>query len=335
MAQASILPNPPNEGNLLPESVRKKDTRGSRDACSMRFEAAKTDGLFGALDAVAWLKAPTVSEIAQFAGIDPRTAGKLVKNCVTIGLLGMSGAGQYALLLPYPHKGTLSEKQSVIRESLIRMPLLESVRQFIQLGDTPEVAMRKGASVQRIANYEPAALSPLLDWARQFDALTPGVGVEDLLEQAVEEKEKRHQTNASAKVVFLSHSSADKPFIRRLATDLTTNGVKVWLDEQNIRVGDSIPESIAQGVAESDFFVIAISEHSVKSEWVKRELNSALVREIAKRKTAVLPVKLGDVEIPDAISDKRYADFSTSYKQGLHDLLAAINREPEPKATDG
>lgn len=294
----------------------------------MRFEAAKTEGLFGALDAVAWLKAPNVSEVAQFAGIDPRTAGKLLKNCVTIGLLGMSGSDQYALLLAYPHKGTLAEKQSVIREALIRMPLLESVRQFMQLGDKPDVALRKAASVHRVEHFDPPALSPLLDWARQFDALTPGVGVEDLLDQAVEEKEKRHQTAAASKVVFLSHSSADKAFIRKLATDLTSNGVKVWLDEQNIRVGDSIPESIAQGVAESDFFLIAVSEHSVKSEWVKRELNSALVREIAKRKTAVLPVRLSNVEMPEAIRDKRYADFTESYKKGLSDLLEAITHEP-------
>lgn len=49
------------------------------------------------------------------------------------------------------------------------------------------------------------------------------------------------------------------------------------MDEQNMLVGDSVPEKIAQGLAESDFFLIVVSDNSVKSEWVKRELNTAIV----------------------------------------------------------
>lgn len=45
----------------------------------MRFEAVKIDPLFEVLDAVAWLDSPSSKDIAQFAGIDPRTAGKLLK----------------------------------------------------------------------------------------------------------------------------------------------------------------------------------------------------------------------------------------------------------------
>jgi hypothetical protein len=33
-----------------------------------------------------------------------------------------------------------------------------------------------------------------------------------------------------------------------------------------------------QGVAESDFFLVAISQHSVSSEWVKKELNGRVAR---------------------------------------------------------
>lgn len=308
---------------------KKSPGKPSRASCSIRFEAAKTDSLFGVLDGVAWLGKPNVSEVAQFADVDPRTAGKLLKNCVTIGLLGVSGNDTFALLLPYPHKGTAAEKRGVVREALIRMPLLESVRQFIQLGDSPATGLRKAASVLRVENFDHGALSPLLDWATQFDALTPGIDSEGLLDQAVLDKAQRHKIDAASKVVFLSHSSADKPFVRKLATDLTSHGVKVWLDEWNIRVGESIPESIARGAAQSDYFVLVVSQNSAKSEWVKHELNTTLMREIPGRNVVVLPVKIDDVEVPAAIRDKHYADFTGSYKQGLTKLLEAINYEPE------
>ncbi|HWJ25831.1 MAG TPA: hypothetical protein VNS32_04760, partial [Flavisolibacter sp.] len=64
--------------------------------------------------------------------------------------------------------------------------------------------------------------------------------------------------------------------------------------------------------------------NSAKSEWVKRELNSAIVKEIERRKTVILPVKLGNAPIPDLIRDKAYADFTVSYKEGFFKLINTI-----------
>jgi hypothetical protein len=100
--------------------------------------------------------------------------------------------------------------------------------------------------------------------------------------------------------------------------------VKVWIDEQRILVGDSIPEKIAQGLAESDFFLLVVSKSSVESPWVKKELNSALVHEIERRKVAVLPIKLDDIKMPESVNDKLYADFRGSYEEGLKGLLRSI-----------
>jgi TIR domain len=89
-------------------------------------------------------------------------------------------------------------------------------------------------------------------------------------------------------------------------------------------VGDSIPEKIAQGLAESDFFLIVVSENSANSAWVKKELSGALVHEIERRKVIVLPIKLDNAQMPDTIRDKLYADFSHSYEEGLEKLLCSI-----------
>jgi hypothetical protein len=53
----------------------------------IRFEAVKIDPLFNVLDAVAWLDSPSTKHIAQFADVDPRTAGKILKNAGLIGLV--------------------------------------------------------------------------------------------------------------------------------------------------------------------------------------------------------------------------------------------------------
>ncbi|MDO9519210.1 MAG: toll/interleukin-1 receptor domain-containing protein [Pseudohongiella sp.] len=290
---------------------------------SHRFEPAKLDSLFVVLDAIAWLDAPSGGQVSQFAGIDPRTAGKLLKNAIQIGLVDVVGAG-YILILPYPYKGSTDQKQAVVRESLVRLPLLTSVRQFLRLGDNIEAALRKAATIAGISPFVPSDLNPLLEWAQSLGALQPSLVAEDLVDAAETKKERRHQERKDQRVAFLSHSSADKPFIRQLAADLTANGIGVWLDEQRIRVGDSIPDKIAQGLAESDYFLIGMSQKSSESAWVQKELNNALMSEVQRRNVHVLPLKLDDTSMPQIISDKKYADFSKSYKAGLDELLTAL-----------
>lgn len=307
------------------KTMTKKPTtrRSSASTSSQRFEPAKLDSLFMALDAIAWLDAPSSGQVAQFAGIDPRTAGKLLKNAVQIGLVDVVGTG-YVLVLPYPYKGSQDQKQAVVKEALVRLPLLTSVRQFLRLGDKTEVALRKAATVAGISPFVPADLNPLLEWAQSLGALQPSLVAEDLVDAAETKKELRHQEAKDQRVAFLSHSSADKAFIRQLAGDLTANGISVWLDEQRIRVGDSIPEKIAQGLAESDYFLIGMSQKSSESAWVQKELNNALMSEVQRRKVHILPLKLDDTPMPPIIADKKYADFSKSYKAGLDDLLTSL-----------
>jgi hypothetical protein len=295
----------------------------SSSAKAYRFEPVKLDSLFIVLDAIAWLDAPANGQVAQFAGIDPRTAGKLLKNACQIGLVDSVGTG-YALVLPYPYKGSKEQKEAVVKEALVRHPLLTSVRQFLRFGDKTDIALRKAATIAGIAPFVPSDLNSLLEWAQSLGALQPSLIAEDLVDAAENRKELRHREDRDRRIAFLSHSSLDKPFIRQLAADLTANGIDVWLDEQRIRVGDSIPERIAQGLAGSDFFLIGVSEHSARSAWVQKELNNALVNEVQRRKVHILPLKLDDATMPSIIADKKYADFSKSYKVGLDELLNAL-----------
>lgn len=327
-AQVKKAVNPPakNTARSTLKSSAKSPTRKEtthRSPTSPKFSPVKLDSLFVVLDAIAWLDSPATGQVAQFAGIDPRTAGKLLKNACQIGLVDNVG-DTFALVLPYPYKGSQEQKEAVVREALVRLPLLTSVRQFLKLGDRTDVAVRKAATINGLIPFNAPDVNPLLEWAQALGALEPNLIAEDLVDAAETIKELRHLDDKSRRVAFLSHSSLDKPFIRQLAADLTANGIDVWLDEQRIRVGDSIPEKLAQGLASSDFFLIGVSEHSAKSAWVQKELNNALVSEVQRRKVHILPLRLDDVPMPAIISDKKYADFSKSYKSGLDELLATL-----------
>lgn len=306
------------------QSSSKSQRKASSKKCSFAFQAANIESLFPVLDALAWLDFPDLKQVAQFAGIDPRTAGKLLKNCLVIGVAQAPSKDTYALTLPYPYKGSIEQKEAVIREALARMTLIQHLRQFMTLGDNIEDASRKAATLEGITDFDSKAFAPLLKWAKQMNVLKPELVVEDLIEEAVASKEARHEHEKGKIVAFLSHSSKDKPFVRQLAADLTRNDVAVWLDEREIRVGDSITDKVGQGLATSDYFLIALSEHSIESAWVQKELNQALITEIEQKKVRILPLKLSDCEIPELIKDKKYADFSQHYKSGLSELLKAM-----------
>lgn len=132
------------------------------------------------------------------------------------------------------------------------------------------------------------------------------------------------------KKVFLCHSSSDKPFVDRLASDLEKVNIGVWYDKWEIKVGDSLIEKIQEGLDSNDYLAIILSPESVISEWVRRELNSALMKEIKEKRIVVLPCLLSNCLMPSFLSEKKYADFRNSYEDGFTDLLLAIF--PESKA---
>lgn len=114
--------------------------------------------------------------------------------------------------------------------------------------------------------------------------------------------------------VFISHNYKDKPMARKIAKELDKYGIKVWIDESEIRLGDSLIEKIRDGLDHMDFLIALISENSVHSEWVKKELDIAMNKEIDGKKVIAIPILVGKCELPGFLKGKLYADMSTSRK---------------------
>ncbi len=128
--------------------------------------------------------------------------------------------------------------------------------------------------------------------------------------------------------VFLSHSSKDKPFVTRLAIDLLNRGIPVWFDKWEMDTGDSLLESIADGISDSTRLILVLSKNSIESPWVKREIMIGLKKEERVGGTFLLPVRLDGCEIPLLIEDRLFADFrdSNTYYESLDRLTTTLIR---------
>ena len=77
--------------------------------------------------------------------------------------------------------------------------------------------------------------------------------------------------------VFVSYASEDRDsVVRPLVEFLRRSGLRVWLDRQEIHVGESIREKIDEGLANSRFGIVILSESYFKKVWTKKELDGLL-----------------------------------------------------------
>src|SRR5262245_60532554 len=128
--------------------------------------------------------------------------------------------------------------------------------------------------------------------------------------------------------VFLSHSFVDQPRVRRLAEQLRDAGLRVWLDEWAVQVGDDIYLSIERGLERSRCLVLCLSRAALDSEWVALERSTALFRDPTNRDRRFLPVLLDDCELPDTLRRYRYLDLREDDPESLEPLIAAVRAEP-------
>jgi hypothetical protein len=133
--------------------------------------------------------------------------------------------------------------------------------------------------------------------------------------------------------IFLSHSSADKEKVREISELLKINGIKTWIDEAEIKPGEMLLQKISNGIKEMDYLAVFLSQNSVKSNWVMKELSIAMSKEIIEGKIKVLPILIEDCEIPNFLKDKKYIDFrdkNNIFKE-LNSLMQYLKKIPENK----
>jgi len=127
--------------------------------------------------------------------------------------------------------------------------------------------------------------------------------------------------------IFISYSHRDKAFARRLAADLRDQGVLVWIDEDGLQVGDSLPRTIAEAINASQFVGVVLSTHSVNSSWVQTEIEIAINEQFASGEVKILPLLLADCTLPSHLDHLSWLDFRTAdtYLDNLDKLVGRIH----------
>ena len=136
--------------------------------------------------------------------------------------------------------------------------------------------------------------------------------------------------------VFLSHSAKDREFVVRLAEDLVAAGLRVWLDQWNIRVGDSFAAAIDEGIRACRFLVIVMSPDYFQSAWTTQEWQYGLAKELDARDVRLIPILYRDCDIPPMLRTKQWVDFRdlTQYSLVLNHLVRDLHALASDGASD-
>ncbi|HWX44110.1 MAG TPA: TIR domain-containing protein [Solirubrobacteraceae bacterium] len=127
--------------------------------------------------------------------------------------------------------------------------------------------------------------------------------------------------------VFLSHSSLDKEVVRDLAIRLRDRGLRVWFDEWEVRIGDSIPGKIEAGLEGSRVLLFCSSEHAVGSPWAKFELQTFQFRDPLNRERRYVVLRLDDTPLAPTLAPFLYVDWRNGDTGEFEKLVLACRTD--------
>jgi uncharacterized protein YjbI with pentapeptide repeats len=140
---------------------------------------------------------------------------------------------------------------------------------------------------------------------------------------------------------FISYSSRDDDFAKRLHADLQQNNVRCWFAPEDMKIGDKIRLRIDESIRLHDKLLVVLSEHSINSAWVEKEVETAFEEESKRNQTVLFPVRLDETVMEtdqawaaDIRRTRHIGDFCRwkdhdSYQQALARLLDAL-KAPTP-----
>jgi hypothetical protein len=138
---------------------------------------------------------------------------------------------------------------------------------------------------------------------------------------------------------FISYSSQDDEFARRLHADLQNNGVRCWFAPEEMRIGDRIRTRIDEVIRFHEKLLLVLSANSINSDWVEKEVETAFEKERETKSTVLFPVRLDDavmhgktgwaanIKRTRHIGDFRRWKEHDAYSQAFERLLRALKVE--------
>lgn len=135
---------------------------------------------------------------------------------------------------------------------------------------------------------------------------------------------------------FISYAQSDARFATKLHDDLQMNGVRVWFAPEDLKIGDTIEDSIDQAIQVYDKLILVLSQNSIDRAWVKKEYSKAVAKEKQLGKTVLFPIRLDDSVFDTAeqwaydLHKRHLGDFRNwtnplLYQNAINRLLRDLN----------
>jgi hypothetical protein len=124
---------------------------------------------------------------------------------------------------------------------------------------------------------------------------------------------------------FLSYSRADEEFAVRLANDLQSLGVAMWVDRFNIRPSEHWDRAIERAIRACQKMVVILSPRSIASENVADEISLAI--DAGK---SVIPVMIEPCSLPLRLTRRHLIDVAAGYDAALQQCFAEIDNGETP-----
>ena len=140
---------------------------------------------------------------------------------------------------------------------------------------------------------------------------------------------------------FISYSSEDELFARRLHNDLQQEGVRCWFAPEDMDIGDKIRYRIDESIRLYDKLLLILSEHSIASTWVEYEVEQALNKEPQGIPNVLYPVRVDrtaltctEIWVHEIKRTRHIGDFENwtdpqQYEKSFKRLLRALNTKKE------
>ncbi len=163
-----------------------------------------------------------------------------------------------------------------------------------------------------------------------------GCGLPDyIIEDALEPKRKIDRYWSC----FISYSSQDQEFVDRLHSELQAKGVRCWFAPKDMPIGAKIRDTIDEAIRGNEKVLLVLSEHSISSNWVEKETETAFEEENRRKGIVLFPIRLDGSAmthsrswIADIRRTRNIGDFSNwkgaeSYKAAFARLLRDLQRQ--------
>lgn len=133
--------------------------------------------------------------------------------------------------------------------------------------------------------------------------------------------------------VFICHATEDKETVAHpLAEALQRNGLEVWYDEFSLTAGDSLRESVDNGIKNSKYGVVIFSKSFFEKEWTRKELDAFYAREITSKKKVIIPIWHGlsfvdMIELAPTLANRFAIKTSDGMEQMVNQIIKVVKPE--------